>query len=232
MIRLKKNIIPTIISLSSILSGFIAIIMASYDEIRFASVMILLGAFFDAIDGKVARALKATDRMGKEMDSLADLATFGLAPGYLLYQASLYKFGNWGILAAAAVPIFAALRLARFNCRPTRNYFEGVPSTWAGISIAVLQGFYSGFFTPAFYLCYAVVIALLMISPFRYYKPDHGIFNWNTKKIVLYTLILSFILFNFKFFLLILILWYNISGPVFALFRAQPKRVKTCKINC
>jgi CDP-diacylglycerol--serine O-phosphatidyltransferase len=231
MIRIKKNIIPTIISLSSILAGFISIIMASYDEIRFAAVMILLGAFFDAIDGKVARALKASDAMGKELDSLADLATFGLAPGYLLYQATLYKFGNWGILAASLIPIFAAIRLARFNVRPTKSYFEGIPSTWAGISIAILQGFYLHVFPSYFYLLYAITIALLMISSFKYYKPGRGIFALNTRKIVFYTLVLACCFYNFSLSLLVLIFWYNISGIIFTLFPVSAKKLKSVKIN-
>ncbi|MDD5066775.1 MAG: CDP-diacylglycerol--serine O-phosphatidyltransferase [bacterium] len=231
MIKLKKNIIPTIISLSSILSGFIAIIMASYDEIQFSAMMILLGAFFDGIDGKIARALKASDEMGKEMDSLADLATFGLAPGYLLYQASLYKLGNWGILVSALIPIFAALRLARFNLKPTKNYFEGVPSTWAGISIAILLGFYHQIFNTYFYLFYAIIISLLMVSSFRYYKPNKEFLLLNPRKILVYILILGSFIINYRLFLLVLIFWYNISGIIFFIFRIRPKKIKSYKIN-
>lgn len=227
---IKRNFIPTIISLSSILSGFIAIVMASYDEIRFAAAMILLGALFDAIDGKVARALHATNDMGKEIDSLADLATFGLAPGYLLYQGSLYKFGNWGILVSAFIPIFAALRLARFNLKPTKHYFEGIPSTWAGISIALLQGFFYKSFSPYFYLIYAIVISFLMISSFHYLKPSIALFRLSAKKVIFYVLFLMILLINYQMLILLFILWYNLSGIFASLFKYKPKKLKSYKI--
>lgn len=230
-IRFNRYFIPNFISSASILSGFIAIIMASYNEIQFAALMILLGAFFDGIDGKVARALKATNDIGKEMDSLADLVTFGIAPGYLLFMASLYKFGNWGILISATVPICAAIRLARFNIKPTKTYFVGVPSTWAGISIAVLQGFYNQFFPNYFYIIYALGIAILMVSDFKYYKPDKQLLKMNTPKYIILGIFILLLIINYRFTILLFIFAYTISGILVSFRRPKSKDVNPYKIK-
>lgn len=227
---IKRSIIPHFISLSSILCGFIAIIMASYNEIKFASYMILLGAFFDGLDGKVARMLKITSNFGKEIDSLADLSTFGIAAGYLLYQGSLYKFGTFGILFAAFIPIFSAIRLARFNIKPTKRFFRGLPTTWAGISIAILMGFYQNIFSSLFFLLFTLGLSILMISHLRYYKPSKNLFKLTPKKVILYLSILAFFIINFHLAVLISVFWYISSGIFFTLFK-QPDPLETYNIK-
>jgi len=228
---IKKYFIPNFLSLSSIFCGFIAIILANYNEIKFAGFVILLGAVFDGLDGKAARALKVANKMGKEMDSLADLTTFGIATGYLLYQGSLYKYGNLGILAASLIPIFSAIRLARFNVRPTKGYFEGMPTTWVGISIAILQGFYSQLFSPYFYLFFALSVCFLMTSKFRYDKLNRGFLRRLSSRIVI---LLSFILIfvvDFPIAFLVPIFWYTISGVIFSLLKDNSKKIETYKVK-
>ena len=227
---IKKYLIPHFISLSSILCGFFSIILASYNEIKFAGLVILLGAILDGLDGKIARALKVTNKIGKEMDSLADLTTFGIAAGFLLYQGSLYKFGNLGILVAACVPIFSAIRLARFNMKPTKGYFEGMPTTWVGISIAILQGFYNQFFAPYFYFFFAIVVSFLMVSKFRYAKANPALFKRLSSKIVLSIAFIT-IFINFPVAFLIPVFWYTISGVVFTLFKRKQKDIRMYKVK-
>ncbi len=212
---IKKYFIPNFLSLSSILCGFIAIVLASNNYIQHAASVIILGAVFDSLDGKVARVLKVANSIGKEMDSLADLTTFGVATGFLLYQGSLYKFYPMGILIAAFIPICAAIRLARFNTKSFKGYFEGMPTTWAGISIAILQGFYHQFFPATFFLAFAIIASFLMISKFRYYKASKAFFNRLSFKIVFFTWIIAIFIFNFSIALLIPLFWYTVSGLFF-----------------
>ena len=228
----KKYFIPNIISLSSILCGFIAIILASYgyNFIKYAALLIILGAVFDGLDGRIARALNVTNKLGKEMDSLADLTTFGLATGILLYQGSLYRLGNVGILIAAFIPMFGAVRLARFNLRPTKKDFEGMPTTWAGISIAILQGFYGNYFTPSFYMIYAITVSFLMVSKFKYIKPNLAFFKLLSSKIVLSVgFVMIFVKFPIAF--LIPLFWYSISGIFFTLMEQREISSKTLKVK-
>ncbi len=209
----KRYFIPNFISLSSILAGFISIVMSGYGEIKFAASMIILGALFDSLDGIVARKLMAENQIGKEIDSLADVITFGVAPAYLLYQATLYKFGNLGIFVSGLLPMLAALRLARFNVRPTINFFEGLPSTSAGLSIAILQGYYRYYFSPIFYLLFGLTISLLMITKFHYFKPSKiNINSFIKKNALIVSLLFASLFLFFKWTILLLLFGYILSG--------------------
>ncbi len=215
---INRYFIPNLISLSSIFSGFISLIMAGYGNIKFAASLIILGALFDALDGKVARALHATNKMGKEIDSLADLVTFGVAPAYLVYNGSLYNFGIIGIIISAFLPLFAALRLARFNVHPTYRVFEGIPSTFAGLSIAILQGFYFNYFGPYFFIIYTIGISFLMISKIKYPKiPSH------LKKIhyLIVIFILLFSIITTRITILFFIFFYILYGFTFTILQVR-----------
>ncbi len=226
---LKKYFIPNIISLSSVFAGFISLIMAGYGNIKFAGALIILGALFDALDGRVARALNATNKIGKEIDSLADLVTFGVAPGYLLYNGSLYKLGIFGIIIAGMIPVFATLRLARFNVRPTYKIFEGIPSTFAGLAIAVLQGFYAHFFNLYFFAIFGVIVALLMVSKIQYPKlPAH----FSTIHLVIIASLLILSIITAKLTVLFVIFFYIIYGFIFTLMnRDSAEDIDTTKVN-
>jgi len=118
------------------------------ESIAWASAFLLLAAVVDFLDGFVARLFKATSEMGKQLDSLADVVSFGVAPGLILYQLlrismaaepmGLETSSSW-LLPAMFFPMAAAWRLARFNLDTTnKNYFEGVPTPAAGLLIASL----------------------------------------------------------------------------------------------
>ena len=229
--RIKKDFIPNFISLSSILCGFIAIVMASHNQLQFAGTMILLGALFDGLDGTVARALKTTSNIGKEMDSLADLSTFGLAGGYLLYQGSLYQLGTPGILVATLIPLCAAIRLARFNVKPLKRYFEGLPTTWVGITIAILTGYFRHIFSLQFIIIFTVCLSFLMVSKFKYYKVGKKHFEFSKRKVIILILLVFFLFINFQITLLSMIFWYSLSGVIFSFFRSKPKIVEPYKVK-
>lgn len=116
-----KKLVPNIITCCNLLSGALAVMLAAEGLFLCAFGMILLGAFFDFFDGMSARALKVNNPIGKEIDSLADVITFGLAPSVMLMQAirlatenSNYAWGWWSSVALV-MAAFSALRLAKFN---------------------------------------------------------------------------------------------------------------------
>jgi CDP-diacylglycerol--serine O-phosphatidyltransferase len=91
-------------------------VLSSFDgEIVFAAWMIILAAFFDALDGMVARVSKTTSRFGVELDSFADLLSFGIAPAVMFYSLKLYPLGKWGWILGFVFVMCGAFRLARFN---------------------------------------------------------------------------------------------------------------------
>ncbi len=109
-----KRHIPNIITCLNLLSGCIAVFLATSDQFEIAFLFILLGAFFDFWDGLVARKLGVSSKLGIEMDSLADNITFGLAPSMMLMCYLLPLLGGWSFIALI-MAAFSALRLGKFN---------------------------------------------------------------------------------------------------------------------
>ena len=118
--KLIKNL-PNAVTCCNLLAGAAAVMMAAEGQFRYALLLIIAGAVFDFFDGLTARALKVQSPIGKELDSLADCITFGLAPSVMLMQtirlqteASNYAWGWWSAVALL-MAAFSALRLAKFN---------------------------------------------------------------------------------------------------------------------
>jgi len=145
--RIKNNI-PNLITLLNLISGSIAIILAFSGEMILASWFIILAAILDFFDGMIARLLNARSEIGAQLDSLADVISFGLAPSVIMYQLILQSPGipSW---SAGSVPLlpFAALllvvsgafRLAKFNTDPGQEVeFKGLPIPSTGLFIAAL----------------------------------------------------------------------------------------------
>ena len=116
--------IPSFFTLLNLSCGFAAILVA---DLHYSTILLLGGMFFDVIDGLVARVLKVQSKLGKELDSLADLVSFGVAPAYLYTLIS--PIDHWLMLVPAFfILIASALRLAIFNLRPDTKYFTGLPT--------------------------------------------------------------------------------------------------------
>ena len=153
MNAITKNI-PNSITCLNLLSGCFACLFAYKGEYDIVALCIGLSALFDFLDGMAARLLHAYSPMGKELDSLADLISFGLAPGFMAMHFMLYdsvfhgindSYQIWWALSALLIPVFSALRLAKFNidARQTTS-FIGLPVPanalfWIGICQAGLQ---------------------------------------------------------------------------------------------
>ena len=110
--------------------------------IRDSSIIaIIFAALFDGLDGRIARLIKGTSKVGKELDSLTDVISFGVAPAFVMYFWSLNNLGKFGWLLCLIYVVCVALRLARFNIHSNAepswkdNFFEGVPSPAGGILV-------------------------------------------------------------------------------------------------
>lgn len=172
-----RIIVPNVITVLAICAGLTGIRLAFENRYELAVGMVLLAAFLDGIDGRIARLLKATSKFGAQMDSLADIVNFGVAPALVLYVFVLDQARSFGWIAALIYAIAAGLRLARFNVMAEREtkaswqseYFVGVPAP-AG-AMLVLLPIYLGFLGVgpgqlfAFLSSgYTVLIAFLLVS--------------------------------------------------------------------
>ncbi len=135
----KKAIFPNIFTVGNLFCGFFAIASILNNDYVHGSWLIVLGAFFDSLDGWAARLTKGTSKFGMEFDSLADMITSGLAPSLLIYRLGLSGAGILGILVCF-IPVFCgAFRLARFNVLSGRKYqksFVGMPIPLYALTIA------------------------------------------------------------------------------------------------
>jgi CDP-diacylglycerol---serine O-phosphatidyltransferase len=151
--RLSKlplnTLAPNILTIIALCSGLTAIRFALLGQFKFAVLAIATAAFFDMLDGRVARLLKGASKFGAELDSLSDFLCFGVAPAMVMYFWTLHDIGsgNTGWLVVLAFSVCAALRLARFNTaldddtKPvwTGSFFTGVPApAAAGLSLLFL----------------------------------------------------------------------------------------------
>ncbi|GBF49597.1 CDP-diacylglycerol--serine O-phosphatidyltransferase [Leptospira ryugenii] len=239
---MKKKLawIPNTLTLGNLTLGFVSMLIASevgltqkdpHDLFILSGVFIILAALFDGFDGMAARALDATTELGADLDSLADLTTFGIAPGFLTYKMFLdeYKmdlFGKpeffpIGMLIAALFPICAAYRLARFNVVHDPTYFQGLPSPVAGVVVGTFPLVFRPDQVPlplviGFFIC----TALLMVSTIRYSKPQvaiRGRFSWKKMAIVfigLAVLLVVVSLYRWPYFLYGAVGFYVFSGIV------------------
>jgi len=171
-----RMILPNALTLINVCIGLSSIKFALDSKFELSVIAIIFAAIFDALDGRVARLLKGTSLVGKELDSLADVISFGVAPAFIMYFWSLNNLGKFGWLLSMIYVVCVALRLARFNVTASTepswkdNFFEGMPSPAGGILVLMPLVFsLSGISTddanyniivPIFF----IIISLLMIS--------------------------------------------------------------------
>jgi len=171
---ITARMIPSIFTLANLLFGFLAIILVIQKDYTTAAAMILLSVLMDSLDGKVARRLSVSSDFGKELDSLSDLVSFGVAPAILTYQAILQPLQPGymryiGLSIAAIFALCGACRLARFNMLNITTHFVGVPITFAGGFLALMMLFRT--ILPWFiYPVSMAFLAFLMVSTFKVAK--------------------------------------------------------------
>ena len=151
MNTITKNI-PNLITLANLSCGLFSIIFSFQGNMTYASLCIFLGAFLDFFDGLAARLLKVTGELGKQLDSMADMVTFGVAPGFILFHFMFYldngmilrySMQNMSFFSASSLalltPIFSAYRLAKFNINSSqKNSFIGLPTPALAIFFAAI----------------------------------------------------------------------------------------------
>ena len=167
MVSWVRRYIPSALTLGNLYLGVLAIVLLLDGQFRQASFLIIIGMFLDGLDGRVARLLNVTSNFGKELDSLADVITFGVAPAVLLLSFNWESVPN--NIAAAAFVFCGAIRLARFNTQPPVNsdHFVGLPITAAG-GIAATTMLYA-YNVPNYLLTFTYVfLAFLMVSRIPY----------------------------------------------------------------
>ena len=136
-----RMLLPNALTLINVCIGLSSIKFALDEKFELSIMAIIFAAIFDALDGRVARMLKGTSLVGKELDSLADLISFGVAPAFIMYFWSLNNLGKFGWLLTMTYVVCVALRLARFNVSSNSEpswkdeYFEGVPSPAGGMLV-------------------------------------------------------------------------------------------------
>ncbi|OCS88498.1 CDP-diacylglycerol--serine O-phosphatidyltransferase [Caryophanon tenue] len=147
-----------------------ASIMATFEGYySYAILFIFIAALLDRYDGKVARKLQQESELGKQLDSMSDIISFGVAPALLAYQVVLHDFSTVGMIMTVLYIVCGALRLARFNVSESNGYFTGLPITAAG-SLLTFTIFFLDFANPVFYMFLTPILAILMISTFTIKK--------------------------------------------------------------
>jgi CDP-diacylglycerol--serine O-phosphatidyltransferase len=211
--RVKKHV-PNAITCANLFSGCVGIVLAFKGELIGAAYAIFLSAIFDFFDGLASRVLKSFSGIGKDLDSLADMVSFGVLPAVIMYQLFLEahqidKVSSWLNFAAFLIPVFSALRLAKFNVdtRQAEN-FIGVPTPANAILIASLpmiihhhNRFYTPYLGNPFVLvAFVLVMCSLLVAemPMMSLKFKNTDFNQNIYRYLLLLFSAILILF-FKF---------------------------------
>ncbi|MED1403577.1 CDP-diacylglycerol--serine O-phosphatidyltransferase [Bacillus mycoides] len=163
--------IPNMITIANFVCGLLAIYAILVHDMYLGAVFIITGMLFDFFDGMVARKLDSVSEIGGELDSFADLVTFGVAPSILAYSVALKDLQFLGMLCAIAYSICGMLRLARFNTQQSKlPTFIGMPIPFAAMCLLILC-FLNNPVSVAFGTC---VLAYLMVSKikFPHFKKD------------------------------------------------------------
>lgn len=137
--RRSIYLLPNAFTTANLFAGFYAVVQAMNGRFEVAAIAIFAAMVFDGMDGRVARMTHTQSAFGEQYDSLADMASFGIAPALVIYEWMLRGLGRWGWLAAFIYVVGAALRLARFNTNigvVDKRFFQGLPSPSAAALVA------------------------------------------------------------------------------------------------
>jgi CDP-diacylglycerol---serine O-phosphatidyltransferase len=173
-----RYLLPNILTLGGVCLGISSIKFSLDGNYSFAVIFILFAAILDALDGRIARLIKGTSEFGKELDSLTDFVSFGIAPVFILYFWELNNYGKLGWAITLIYSVCCVLRLARFNLTKIteeqawkNNYFEGIPSPAGGLLILTpliyqLSEFQINLDIEGLTPYFTILIAFLLVSKF------------------------------------------------------------------
>jgi CDP-diacylglycerol--serine O-phosphatidyltransferase len=200
-----RMILPNAITLIGVCIGLSSIKFALDGKFALAVIAILFAALMDALDGRIARLIKGTSKIGKELDSLGDVISFGVAPALIMYFWNLQYLDKLGWFVCLTYVVCVALRLARFNISSEEepswkdNFFEGVPSPAGGIIVLMpLVLSFSGLGDFFFKINYDLIVPIffIMVSTLLI----STIPTYSFKKIVIPRAMTKFLLFGIVLF--------------------------------
>lgn len=240
--RMKKSIyiLPNLFTSMNLVCGYYSVIASVQYRFVESAIAILVGAVFDLLDGKIARATNTTSKFGVEYDSLADLITFGMAPALLMFLWTLDSMGRPGWSAALLFVLCGALRLARFNTNPsTSSDFEGLPiPAAAAMNVSVVLFFYRLGMEPDAYQLFLLILvfalSFCMVSSFRYksLKKVSLLKGMKFNTLVATILVLVAVAAEPSIFLFIVFSLYVVSGPLLSIIDySSSKKEETTQID-
>ena len=213
-----KWLLPNICTAANLFFGMLSILATYEGNFFYASVFILLALIADGMDGRVARALNAASELGKEMDSLCDLGSFGIAPAFLAYAFCMHNYGMLGKAAAIIFALCGMWRLARFNVNTgvVHGFFMGLAIPAGGCIIATTTLLFSAMniHPENFGLIYpitVIIVAYLMVSHVHY--PD---FKGGGEKLYLVSKIFAAVMFAGIIFLTQAAIVQGVSTAIFS----------------
>tara|TARA_B110000211_G_scaffold210637_1_gene248874 strand:- start:1759 stop:2550 length:792 start_codon:yes stop_codon:yes gene_type:complete len=171
-----RHLLPNILTIGGVCLGISSIKFSIDGNYNLAVTLILFAAILDALDGRIARLIKGTSEFGKELDSLTDFVSFGIAPVFVLYFWELNKYGKLGWAITLLYSVCCVLRLARFNLTKIEetqewknNFFEGVPSPAGGLLILMpliyeLTDLNLGIDIKSATPYFTIIVAILLVS--------------------------------------------------------------------
>ena len=220
----SRVILPNILTLIGVCIGLTSIKFAFDGKFELSIIAVIVAGIIDGLDGRIARLIQGTSKVGKELDSLTDVISFGVAPAFIMYFWSMSEIGRLGWLISLIYVVCVALRLARFNVNSEvepswrDNFFEGIPSPAGGI-LVLMPLIYSfsefQFFKPNYQIIVPtlfILISILLISKIPTYSLKKIVVPRSTTIFLLFVVVL--------FFGFLLIYTFNtliISGVIYLL---------------
>jgi CDP-diacylglycerol---serine O-phosphatidyltransferase len=223
-------ILPSLATLNSLMFGVLAIMVLAEGNFLLAAILIVLGSILDVLDGQLAARLNAISAIGKELDSLADVVTFGVAPTLLIYHLMLIVGVDRyvAMCVSLAFVVAGAYRLARFNTLPSdRNaFFKGMPIPMASI-LLITASFWQHWILNVWWTILVITASYLMVSRFPYPKSKHILALPPLVWIVGVMLMLScWLVAGWQSVPFGAVLVYTVSGPLLFVFRSRRQRLR------
>ncbi len=198
MNRKFNTVVPNLFTILNLFFGFFAVLSAVQDRLVAASWMILLAGVWDALDGKIARKTLSFSEFGVQLDSLADVVSFGVAPAILVYQVFFYQLGASGILLSFLPLMFGAIRLARFNVSQEsfdKENFSGLPIPAMAATLATYVIFnydiWEGLKFAPLLIPLVIFLCILMVSNVEYEAMPKFSFREGKRNSVLLFLVIA-----------------------------------------
>ena len=236
-----RYILPNILTLVGVCLGISSIKFALDQNYGLAVIFIILAALLDALDGRIARLIKGTTQFGKELDSLTDFVSFGVAPAFIMYFWELKNYGKIGWAITLIYSVCSVLRLARFNLTEInekeswkKNFFEGIPSPAGGILILLplifeLSEININLDIRSLSPYLIILVAVLLISKIPTFSFKKISISPRLTIFILFgigVVFVSFVFFTFETLLVAGLVYFAIIPVSFFIYKKKDKRIK------